>query len=122
MLNNIFSLSRVAHQKGFDGPTLGPKLATVTPRSFNEQQLAAAAAAPRMLGGVGSTLATFTGVDQGRDLYASLGNVAARGLTTDAKIGALEAKMEAVERRLDKFDLRFEKSGCCAVNMACAVM
>ncbi|KAJ3307201.1 Muscle-specific protein 20, partial [Blyttiomyces sp. JEL0837] len=40
VVNCIFSLSRHAAAKGFDGPVLGPKLATKSERQFTEEQLA----------------------------------------------------------------------------------
>ncbi|KAJ3192283.1 hypothetical protein HK101_006783 [Irineochytrium annulatum] len=39
VINAIFSLSRYAAAAGFDGPILGPKLATKSERNFTEEQL-----------------------------------------------------------------------------------
>ncbi|KAI9342446.1 calponin homology domain-containing protein, partial [Zopfochytrium polystomum] len=40
VINCIFSLSRYAAAAGFDGPVLGPKLASRNERTFSEEQLA----------------------------------------------------------------------------------
>ena len=83
MLNNLFSLARIASAKGFSGPSLGPKLATETPRSFSDQTLREAANAPRLLGGVG--FGDMSAVDTARatSQFASQ-NVVLQGLTLDA--------------------------------------
>lgn len=106
--------------KGFTGPTLGPKLATETPRAFTEQQLSAAVAAPRMFGGVGSTMASMNMAKEmtASNPFASL-NVVAQGMTMEAKINSQADKIAALERRLDLIDLREEarrNAGCrCSV-------
>ncbi|KAL1503224.1 hypothetical protein AB1Y20_011280 [Prymnesium parvum] len=49
VITNIHALGRAAQRLGFNGPTLGPKMATATPRRFSTEQMAAARAAPTFL-------------------------------------------------------------------------
>ena len=54
VVRNLLSLGRVAQTiGGYDGPTLGAKLATVTKRTFTEAQMAEARAMPARWTNVG---------------------------------------------------------------------
>ena len=118
VLNNIFSLARIAQQKGFTGPTLGPKLATETPRTFNEQQLREAATAPRLLGGVGSQLSAIK--EAAEPVFSSTKTVL-HGLTLEAKVDTLQSKLDDVQRRIDLMELKQQMKGTgCSCN--CSVM
>ena len=46
VVRNVHSLGRTAQQLGFEGPTLGAKLATRNERTFSDAQLAEARAMP----------------------------------------------------------------------------
>ena len=46
VVRNLHSLGRVAQQRGFNGPTLGAKLASKNPRKFSQEQLLEAKAMP----------------------------------------------------------------------------
>ena len=46
MVRNLHSLGRVARQRGFDGPTLGARLASRNVRTFSQAQLDEAKAMP----------------------------------------------------------------------------
>ena len=115
VLNNIFSLSRIAISKGYTGASLGPKLATEVPRNFSEQQLRDAVNAPRIMGG-GDATAAFIPQYNG-----TTANVALQGLTMEAKLNNTTSKLEALERRVDMMELKAEmRKGQCGCN--CSVM
>ena len=115
MLNNIFSLSRIASAKGYNGASLGPKLADQVPRQFSEQQLRDAVNTPRIMGG-GDAAAAF--IPQ----YGTTTNVALQGLTMEAKLTQYASKVDALERRVDMMELKAELKAQQCCGGSCSVM
>ena len=115
VLNNIFSLSRIASAKGYNGASLGPKLADQVPRQFSEQQLRDAVNTPRIMGG-GDAAAAF--IPQ----YGTTTNVALQGLTMEAKLTQYASKVDALERRVDMMELKAELKAQQCCGGSCSVM
>ena len=119
VLNNLFSLSRTAAAKGFDGPSLGPKLSVKTPREFSNQQLAEAVAQPRIFGGLGSEL-TMSASALPQQLPSQ--NMVLQGLTLEAKVTALQQSLGDVTRRLDRMELKAEMAANQGCSCKCEIM
>ena len=81
---------------------------------------AQAAAAPRILGGLGSTVSNpaWADMDQARNNPFASTNVVVQGLTMEAKLNALSDKLAATERRLDMFEIKLEMKAnkCCTIS------
>ncbi|KAJ3106367.1 hypothetical protein HK100_003740 [Physocladia obscura] len=65
VVNCIFSLSRHASAKGFDGPILGPKLAEKNERQFTDEQLREAKFMPSKLMALSTAGTGFSGGNSG---------------------------------------------------------
>ena len=86
VVTNIHALGRVAQQLGFDGPTLGARMATAKPRTFSQEQMNQARAIPTFLNkGSSSGAKKSVGSDTNRGIVRCPSNASTR---SDSAAGA----------------------------------